>query len=221
MTNRVNIDTPAEILNFYEKSVNSQSSLIHKAGDFRIIVERVVKYYLEIPIGEHHPLAKLISLLATKHPMTFRAGLKRKAEELAAFSNKWHHSSSDVLTLEEFIKFKLILEEFCTTVLEVSFKPKESVSIPQLGEVVSGKGKKLKAIKGFKIDKSWIGEGLTIQSTFTSGSHSGMVVEYDHDAVYESAKAHLNSLPSFHRDRFNYCRTNVPGYAKHLVKYIK
>jgi len=120
MTIRVNNDSPAEILNFYNKSVNSQSSLVHKAGDFRIIIERVVKYYLEIPVGEHHPLAKLISLLAANHPMTFRAGLKRNAEELTAFSNKWHHSSSDELSLDEFIKFKLILEEFCSTVLDMS-----------------------------------------------------------------------------------------------------
>lgn len=73
---------------------------------------------------------------------------------------------------------------------------------------------------GFKIQKSWIGQGKLIKCTFNRGRDKGKSFIYDHDAVYNSAKEHLNNLPSFHNDGFNYSSTNIPRYVqnKHVIE---
>jgi hypothetical protein len=77
-----------------------------------------------------------------------------------------------------------------------------------------------KTIKGFRIQKSWIGKGYRIKCTFTRGKMKGRSVVYDHDSVYNYSKEHLNQLPSFHNTGMNADSNNVPGYARPHVQRL-
>lgn len=97
--------------------------------------------------------------------------------------------------------------------------PSTNVQIKGIA-VVSHTGKVDRMIKGFKIQKSWIGEGYIIHATFSRGKMHGRSVVYNHDEIYEYAKVHLNGLDSFHDTGVNSNSSNVPGYARPYVQYL-
>lgn len=128
-------------------------------------------------------------------------------------------------------------EDFLLTVLPkdntgkatktVTLKPKTTPSaLPSTNIHIKGKavvshaGKVDRMIKGFKIKKSWIGEGYIIHATFSRGNMQGRSVVYNHDEIYEYAKGHLNGLDSFHDTGVNSNSSNVPGYARPYVQYL-
>ena len=96
----------------------------------------------------------------------------------------------------------------------------EEISMQQVYTSTHNPLKSIVNTKGFKIQKSWVSKGSIIRCEFTTGPNAGHLDEYGHDAVYNHAKSHLESLDSFQKYGYNANSKSIPGYAKSFAKRV-
>lgn len=78
---------------FYEIKYSNDSPR-SKPNLYRIIVEKAIKYIMDIDEDELHSLGVLVDRYRD-YPMTYSTGQNRRARTIVNFCNKWSHSNSE------------------------------------------------------------------------------------------------------------------------------
>jgi hypothetical protein len=99
----------------------SSNSLESKPNQYRIVLEKILKYIMGIDLGEFHSLNVLVDHLR-EYPMTYSLKLNSKTRKLALYFNKWSHSNDSYFNVSEFEEHQQELENLMDLVFETNCK---------------------------------------------------------------------------------------------------
>ena len=203
------MDNIDDIIENYREIYNSQKSNNDKASNYRNLLERILKYALNINRDQNHPFRILRDLLRN-HPSYFRLQLGTKVDVLHRFFSQFAHDNPNDCTVDELEEHRLLLAEFAEIILDYKFpiidhNPVKIPEQPQMGNYETR--------NNFIINRDWVGQNKRFAVRFIRGNYQNETYYYDHDKVYYNAKQHLEGLPSFQKYGYNVCTVNIPGYA--------
>ena len=108
------------ILEYYEIK-NSNDSSRSKPNRYRIIVEKALKYVMDIDEDELHSLGVLVDRYRD-YPMTYSSGQNSRARSIVSFCNKWSHSTSETLQEDELRSIESQLKEFLDKIFNLDIQ---------------------------------------------------------------------------------------------------
>lgn len=108
------------ILEFYEIKHSTDSSR-SKPNRYRIIIEKALKYIMDIDEDELHSLGVLVDRYRD-YPMTYSLGQNSRARSIVNFCNKWSHSTSEIFREEELRSIEIKLKEFLEKIFNLDIE---------------------------------------------------------------------------------------------------
>lgn len=105
---------------FYEIKYSNDSPR-SKPNRYRIIVEKAIKYIMDIDEDELHSLGVLVDRYRD-YPMTYSTGQNRRARTIVNFCNKWSHSTSESFQDQELSSIESLLKEFLDKIFNSDIK---------------------------------------------------------------------------------------------------
>lgn len=108
------------ILEFYEIRYSNDSSR-SKPNRYRIIVEKALKYIMDIDEDELHSLGVLVDRYRD-YPMTYSSGQNSRVRSIVNFCNKWSHSTSETFQEKELRSIESQLKEFLDKIFNLDIE---------------------------------------------------------------------------------------------------
>ena len=110
-----------DVINEFYAIKESPDSLQSKPNQYRIVLEKILKYIMAIDLGEIHSISVLVDHLR-EYPMTYSLKLNSKTRKLALYFNKWSHSNDSHFDVSEFEEHQKELEDLMDLVFEMNCK---------------------------------------------------------------------------------------------------
>lgn len=108
------------IIEFFEIKYSNDSSR-SKPNRYRIIVEKAIKYIMDIDEDELHSLGVLVDRYRD-YPMTYSSGQNRRVRTIVNFCNKWSHSTSESFQENELYEIESLLKEFLDKIFNLDIE---------------------------------------------------------------------------------------------------